>query len=71
MRRKFKIYHYDCGPFHPGPEPVFDEMNCESLPLSRYDIYEGDEIHIEKAVLSLTRKAAGFHQNYEIYKKKG
>lgn len=69
--RKFKMYHYGCGPFHPGPEPVFDEMNCESLPLSRYDIYEGDEIHIEKAVLSLTRKAAGFHQNYEIYKKKG
>lgn len=47
------MYHLACGPCHPeGHEPTFDELNLNGLPLSRYNLMHGDEIHIEKTKFS-------------------
>ncbi|KAK6188815.1 hypothetical protein SNE40_004914 [Patella caerulea] len=48
----FKLYHFPCGPGHDfktdlGEFPEMEELFISSLPLSRFNIYDGDEIHIE------------------------
>ncbi|XP_060066843.1 tubulin-specific chaperone cofactor E-like protein [Ylistrum balloti] len=45
--RCFKMFHYGCGPNHPhGEEVLFQELQSELLQISRYDILDGDEIHV-------------------------
>lgn len=46
-RRSFRMYHYACGPDQMANEGAFDELCLESLPMSRFDFLDGDEIHIE------------------------
>ena len=44
------MYHKSCGPHHretDDGEIAFDELFLDSLPMSRFDIMEGDEIHID------------------------
>ncbi|KAL5014834.1 hypothetical protein ScPMuIL_009104 [Solemya velum] len=48
--KNFTMCHFACGPnhvYHPDEVPDFNELRCESLPMSRFDIMEGDEIHID------------------------
>ena len=49
--KTIRLYHHSCGPNHrdtgePG-EPALDELFLDSLPMSRFDILDGDEIHID------------------------
>ncbi|KAK0066206.1 tubulin-specific chaperone cofactor E-like protein isoform X2 [Biomphalaria pfeifferi] len=46
-KRCFVLYHHACGPSHPESERELTELRCESLPMSRFDFAEGDEIHID------------------------
>lgn len=41
------MYHHSCGPSHPESEQELVELRCESLPMSRFDFADGDEIHID------------------------
>ena len=44
------MYHKSCGPYHRETDDgqiAFDELFLDSLPMSRFDIMEGDEIHID------------------------
>ena len=42
------MYLYKCSAVHAeGEEVTFDELFLDSLPLSRYNVMPGDEIHIE------------------------
>ncbi|PVD32125.1 hypothetical protein C0Q70_07553 [Pomacea canaliculata] len=43
--KSFRMFHFACGPHQ--QEQVFDELFLDSLPLSRFDFMDGDEIHIE------------------------
>ncbi|XP_059142236.1 uncharacterized protein LOC131929880 isoform X2 [Physella acuta] len=43
----FLLYHHSCGPSHPESERELVELRCESLPMSRFDFAEGDEVHID------------------------
>lgn len=45
--KNFKMYHLACGPFHELEDQVFEELRCETLPMSRFDIMEGDQVHID------------------------
>lgn len=47
--RTFKLHHYACGPHHREEERFFEEliMQTESLPISRFDIMDGDEIYVD------------------------
>lgn len=47
--RNYKMFHYACGPFHEEEDKVFEELpiRCENLPMSRFDIMEGDQVHID------------------------
>ncbi|KAK6166956.1 hypothetical protein SNE40_023550 [Patella caerulea] len=52
----FKLYHFPCGSGHDfktdlGEFPEKEELFISSLPLSRFNIYDGDEIHIESGEL--------------------
>ncbi|XP_005099742.1 uncharacterized protein LOC101852479 [Aplysia californica] len=46
-KRSFMMYHNPCGPSHPEYERELTELRCESLPMSRFDFAEGDEIHVD------------------------
>lgn len=48
-RRSFRMFHYACGPDQAANdgEGAIDELCLESLPLSRFDFMDGDEIHVE------------------------
>ncbi|CAG5131964.1 unnamed protein product [Candidula unifasciata] len=46
-KRCFTMYHHSCGPSHPESERELVELRCESLPMSRFDFADGDEIHID------------------------
>ena len=44
------MFHKSCGPNHRATddgEIAFEEIFLDSLPMSRFDIMEGDEIHID------------------------
>lgn len=45
----FKLYHFACGPHHREDEQTFEEliMQTQSLPISRFDIMDGDEIYVD------------------------
>ncbi|XP_055956060.1 tubulin-specific chaperone cofactor E-like protein [Patella vulgata] len=48
----FNLYHFPCGSGHDfktdlGEFPEKEELFISYLPLSRFNIYDGDEIHIE------------------------
>lgn len=46
--RPFKMFHYGCGPNHPKDEEVvFQELQSNLLQISRFDIMDGDEIHMD------------------------
>ncbi|XP_064597374.1 uncharacterized protein LOC135463851 [Liolophura sinensis] len=45
---RFKMWHLACGPFHSSPGVELEELFLDSLPLSRFDVQEADEIHIEQ-----------------------
>nr|XP_022300370.1 tubulin-specific chaperone cofactor E-like protein [Crassostrea virginica]XP_022300380.1 tubulin-specific chaperone cofactor E-like protein [Crassostrea virginica] len=47
--RTFKLYHFACGPHHRKDEQTFEEliMQTQSLPISRFDIMDGDEIFVD------------------------
>ncbi|XP_033726692.1 tubulin-specific chaperone cofactor E-like protein [Pecten maximus] len=46
-RLTFKMFHYGCGPNHPEDEEMlYQELQSELLQMSRFDIMDGDEIHI-------------------------
>lgn len=56
------MFHFACGPHQ--QDQVFDELFLDSLPLSRFDFMDGDEIHIEfiedtevNPVVSFSKKA--------------
>ncbi|XP_062607599.1 tubulin-specific chaperone cofactor E-like protein [Saccostrea cucullata] len=50
--RNFKMFHYACGPHHREDEQTFEEliMQTQSLPISRFDIMDGDEIYVDPAM---------------------
>jgi hypothetical protein len=41
------MYHLACGPYHKVEDKVFEELRGETLPMSRFDIMEGDQVHID------------------------
>ena len=44
------MFHYPSGEGHVfrfPDTPELEELRCDSLPLSRYDIMDGDQIHVE------------------------
>lgn len=43
----FMLHHHPCGPSHPECEREIVELRCESLPMSRFDFAEGDEIIVD------------------------
>lgn len=43
----FTLYHKHCNGRHEETLGELEEMRCELLPLSRLDILDGDEIHID------------------------
>ncbi|KAK3604376.1 hypothetical protein CHS0354_011129 [Potamilus streckersoni] len=46
--KAIRLYHKLCGPQHDNQnEPELQELRLDSLPMSRFDIMEGDEIHID------------------------
>ncbi|XP_052086247.1 uncharacterized protein LOC127723596 [Mytilus californianus] len=47
--KNFKMFHLACGPYHDDENKVFEELSsrCENLPMSRFDIMEGDQVHID------------------------
>ncbi|XP_077990075.1 tubulin-specific chaperone cofactor E-like protein isoform X1 [Glandiceps talaboti] len=46
--KKVRIFHLSKNMEEDDGEPIFQELFLESLPVSRFDIMDGDEIHIEK-----------------------
>ncbi|KAL3892405.1 hypothetical protein ACJMK2_004615 [Sinanodonta woodiana] len=46
--RNLRLYHKLCGPHHDiQNEPDLQELRFDTLPMSRFDVMEGDEIHID------------------------
>ena len=44
------MFHYPCGPDHHELDygvPELEELCQDNMPMSRYDILNGDQIHIE------------------------
>lgn len=61
-----RMYHKSCGPYHretDDGEIAFDELFLDSLPMSRFDIMEGDEIHID-ADLQVWNSLTSGHLKY-------
>lgn len=58
--RNFKMYHLACGPCHKVEDKVFEELRCETLPMSRFDIMEGDQVHIDLDEEDCYTKPKGF-----------
>lgn len=46
-RTSFRMYHFACGPIQALEDKSFDELFLDSLPLSRFDFMDGDELHVE------------------------
>lgn len=60
------MFHKSCGPYHRDNEegePAFDELFLDSLPMSRFDIMEGDEIHIDIDI-GVWNALTGGHMKY-------
>nr|XP_006813020.1 PREDICTED: tubulin-specific chaperone cofactor E-like protein-like [Saccoglossus kowalevskii] len=47
-RRHIRMFHMSKNVVDDNGEPVFQELFLESLPMSRFDIMDGDEIYVEK-----------------------
>lgn len=48
----FKMFHYPCSPEHGNKEkPELQELRLDSLPMSRFDFLDGDEIHVDDCSL--------------------
>lgn len=54
------MYHLACGPCHKVEDKVFEELRCETLPMSRFDIMEGDQVHIDLDEEDCYTKPKGF-----------
>ena len=64
--KTLRLYHKSCGPNHrdnSDGEPAFDELFLDSLPMSRFDILNGDEIHID-IDLAVWNALTGGHTKY-------
>ncbi|XP_076437802.1 uncharacterized protein LOC143276984 [Babylonia areolata] len=46
-RNSFRMFHHSCGPLQDPTDHAFDELFLDSLPLSRFDFLDGDELHID------------------------
>ncbi|KAK7091786.1 uncharacterized protein [Littorina saxatilis] len=46
-RHSFRMFHFACGPYQNPADQTIDELFLDSLPLSRFDFMNGDELHVE------------------------
>lgn len=48
----FRMFHYPCSPEHGNIEKAeLQELRLDSLPMSRFDLLDGDEIHLDDCSL--------------------
>ena len=45
--RSFRMFHFACGPYQNPADHTVDELFLDSLPMSRFDFMDGDEVHVE------------------------
>ena len=57
------MFHFACGPYWKPADRTIDELFLDSLPMSRFDFMDGDELHVESVTEGSARPVPRFSKN--------